>query len=335
MDLFHFEPLKQVPRGVIVDTDIGPDCDDVGALAVLHVLAEKYQIPILGIVNCTSNIYGCGAIDVVGKYCGNGNVPVGIYGKSGFLDGPETMYYNRYLTETFHSIYAPKHETGGEVVCRADGQKPEEAVALYRRLLAEAAPKSIMLITIGPLNNLADLLQSGGDAVSPKSGRELVAEKVYAVVAMAGCTKTKQREYNIICDAEAAQIFLETIPVPVIFSGFEVGLAVMSGFYGKTPENAEQNPIFQAYRLYSEKAFQNDDYINRSFDLTAVQFAFEGEGAYYRMSGPGTMKIDRGAEDATEFVLHPEGSQYYMELACEAQALSALLSEYLLHAGNC
>lgn len=327
MDSFHFEPLKQVPRGVIVDTDIGPDCDDVGALAVLHVLAEKYQIPILGIVNCTSNIYGCGAIDVVGKYCGNGNVPVGIYGRSGFLDGPETLYYNQYLTENFHSVYAPKNE--------AAGRQPEEAVALYRRLLAEAAPKSIMLITIGPLNNLADLLQSGGDAVSPRSGRELIAEKVYAVVAMAGCTEAKQREYNMICDADAAQIFLEMIPVPVVFSGFEVGLAVMSGFYGKPPENAEQNPIFQAYRLYSEKMFRNNDYINRSFDLTAVQFAFEGAGAYYRLSGPGTMKIDRGAENATEFVLHPEGRQYYMELACEAQVLSALLSEYLLHAGKC
>ena len=30
-----FESLKQKPRGVILDTDIGPDCDDVGALAVL------------------------------------------------------------------------------------------------------------------------------------------------------------------------------------------------------------------------------------------------------------------------------------------------------------
>lgn len=60
--MFEYEPLKKVKRSVIVDTDIGPDVDDVGALVVLRKVAQKYDVPVLRIVNCTSNIYGNDAI---------------------------------------------------------------------------------------------------------------------------------------------------------------------------------------------------------------------------------------------------------------------------------
>ncbi len=323
MNGFQFEPLKQVRRGVLVDTDIGPDCDDVGALAVLHALAKRYHVPILGIVNCTSNPYGCGAIDVIGRYCGGGEFPIGMYEKEGFLNGEETMSYNRYLTEVFGSSYGPD-----------GGRSPEAALSLYRRMLAQAEDGSVMLITISPLNNLAGLLRSSGDDVSPKSGLTLVAEKVYAIVSMAGCTQSKQREYNIVCDGDAAQIFLEEVPVPVIYSGVELGLSVFSGFESVPPKNAEHNPVFQAYRLFGETVLHTRDYQNRSFDLTAVHFAFEGEGEYYRLAGPGSMRIDRLAEDATEFVHHAEGTQYYLNLFCERQRLSSVLNGYLRNAGN-
>lgn len=36
-----YEPLKRVKRAVLLDTDIGPDCDDVGALVLLHHLAKN------------------------------------------------------------------------------------------------------------------------------------------------------------------------------------------------------------------------------------------------------------------------------------------------------
>ena len=38
MKKFLFEPLRTVRRSLILDTDIGPDCDDVGALAVMYIL---------------------------------------------------------------------------------------------------------------------------------------------------------------------------------------------------------------------------------------------------------------------------------------------------------
>ena len=65
-----FEPLCKKPRAVILDTDIGPDCDDVGALVCLIDYAKKYGFPILGICNCTSNKAGTGTIDAVCRHCG-------------------------------------------------------------------------------------------------------------------------------------------------------------------------------------------------------------------------------------------------------------------------
>lgn len=39
------------PVEIILDTDIGPDCDDAGAIAVLNVLADKGEANILGLIN--------------------------------------------------------------------------------------------------------------------------------------------------------------------------------------------------------------------------------------------------------------------------------------------
>ena len=40
------EVLNPVP--IILDTDIGPDCDDAGAMSVLHALTNNNEAEILG-----------------------------------------------------------------------------------------------------------------------------------------------------------------------------------------------------------------------------------------------------------------------------------------------
>ncbi|HEX3131944.1 MAG TPA: hypothetical protein VHX44_00005, partial [Planctomycetota bacterium] len=43
-------PWAQEIPSVIVDTDTLTDCDDAGALALLHVLADAGEVKILGVV---------------------------------------------------------------------------------------------------------------------------------------------------------------------------------------------------------------------------------------------------------------------------------------------
>lgn len=317
--MFSYEPLKTVKRSVIVDTDIGPDVDDVGALVVLFKLAQKYGVSVLGVVNCTSNEYGNGAIDVVSRYCGFDGVPIGQTAKKEFLDDETTRQYNRYLTQHFSSVYGPQ------------GKRPEEAVAMYRRILAAAADNSVVLVTIGPLNNIGSLLCSGPDEYSSKDGRTLVSEKVYAVVTMGGSTGSHRREYNIVCDGEASAEFLRDCPVPVIFSGVELGERIQVPFR-EVPENAEENPVYQSYRLYMQEYHKSPVCHSAGFDLTAVQFAFEGEGEYYNLRGPGEMLVFPEEDYATEFMMNEAGTHYSMEPAQSHEALGRVFEEFVWHA---
>ena len=75
MEIKH--PIQPVP--IILDTDICPDCDDAGAVALLHVLSSKGEATILGMGCCTSNPWGAPCLDALNTYCGRSEIPVGTY----------------------------------------------------------------------------------------------------------------------------------------------------------------------------------------------------------------------------------------------------------------
>src|SRR5687767_11741616 len=53
---------------VILDTDIGPDVDDAGAVAVLHALADRGEARILAMFCCTSSDWGAPCLDALNTY---------------------------------------------------------------------------------------------------------------------------------------------------------------------------------------------------------------------------------------------------------------------------
>ena len=70
-------PAKDIPK-IIFDTDMTGDCDDCGALAMLHALADKGEVEILG---CIASYGGTpwvpGCIDAINTYYGRGDLPIG------------------------------------------------------------------------------------------------------------------------------------------------------------------------------------------------------------------------------------------------------------------
>lgn len=62
---------------VILDTDLGIDVDDAGALAVLHALADKGEAKILATVANVNDPHAPGALDAINTYYGRPNIPVG------------------------------------------------------------------------------------------------------------------------------------------------------------------------------------------------------------------------------------------------------------------
>lgn len=249
-------PLKEGGRSVILDTDMGPDCDDAGALALLLHYSKKYGVPVLGVANCTSNKYGNGVIRAISEFCGFENMPVGMNKTTDLLENRKK--FNKPVTKKYFEDVS-------------DAVKAEETCDFYKNALKNQKDNSVTVITIGQLTNIRRILEE-----EP----ELFNEKVNSLICMAG-KFPEGKEFNIEEDVEAAQYVFANFKKVTVFSGFEVGEGIMTG-YKEMPENGENNPIYDCYKLFNGN--ENPPYLRDSWDLTAVQYAFEGNGNFYETS---------------------------------------------------
>jgi inosine-uridine nucleoside N-ribohydrolase len=245
------------PVPVILDTDIGPDCDDAGAVAVLNALADLGEARLLAMACCTSNEWGAACIAAINTYYGRPDIPVGTYKGEGFL------------TES------PYAEAVGRAFANplGSGRNAPDARDLYRQVLAAQPDGSVVFCTIGPLNNARDLLLSEPDGHSPLSGKELIATKVRLLVVMGGGFPGGD-EWNFMQDGPAAQSVTREWPGPIVFSGKDIGLAIETGARLAT-ETPESNPVRKAYELYTGG---RDRF---SWDQTAALYAVRGARGYW------------------------------------------------------
>ncbi|MCU0354170.1 MAG: nucleoside hydrolase [Cytophagales bacterium] len=158
----------------------------------------------------------------------------------------------------------------------------EDALTLYRRLLAAQPDGSVTIATVGFLTNLADLLQSKPDKFSPLGGAELVKRKVKRLVSMAGKFPSGS-EYNIQCDPIAAKYVAEQWPTEIIFSGFEIGQAIHTGLPLIQNEKIQNSPIKEAFAIAIPMS-KEDAAGRMSWDQTAVLVAVKGYEPYYSVN---------------------------------------------------
>ena len=62
-----------------------------------------------------------------------------------------------------------------------------EATEVYRKVLSEAEDHSIVISSIGFVQNIANLLQSEPDQYSPLNGYDLIMKKVKTIVWQGTC----------------------------------------------------------------------------------------------------------------------------------------------------
>ena len=234
---------------VILDTDLGSDCEDAGALAVLHKLEKQGKAQILAVTHCTSEIGGAVTIQAINELYGRGDIPVGRYETKTFLEEDYCKKYTAYIMSDYLK----------------ERQMPEfkNAVKLLRKTIAEN--KDITLIEIGPMNNITELLKSRADEFSCLSGIELVKENVKEMYVMGGHFKdTDYKEYNIVCDIESAQYVADNFPMPIVYCGFEIGCDILTGAKLK---DGKDNMLKEIYNLATE------DGLRPSWDPITVYYA--------------------------------------------------------------
>ncbi len=230
-------PAISEPVAVILDSDIGPDCDDAGAAAVLNALADNGEAEILAMMCCISSPWGAPCLQAINTYYGRGTTPIGTLKTEGFLSEPKDEKYNKYIAHHYPNslkscVSAP------------------DAIDLYRQILSARPDKSVVIVAIGPLVNLKNLLASGPDRHSHLSGRDLVDQKVKLLSVMGGAFPAGT-EWNFQQDPEAARVVTQHWPSPIIFSGFEIGYPIMTG-KSLSRKSGPDNPVRKAYELYTE-----------------------------------------------------------------------------------
>ena len=249
---------------VILDTDMGPDYDDVGALAILHVMADNKEVKILGTFSSNKHEKAVPCISVINTWFARPTLPMTAPNEEGVY---LTTWHKKKWTEELPAKYPHLLREGDEMA---------DMVEAYRYILSKQPKQSVTIVTVGFMTNIASLLRSKADKYSPLDGVELVRERVKLWVAMAG-TFPSGKEFNVEQDAASSKYAVENFPSPILFSGFEIGAPVLTG-KRLISKPGMTGPIYEAYAL---SMAEGDKEGRSSWDQTAVLTAVRGVSPYF------------------------------------------------------
>ena len=312
-------PLLGFPQratSVILDTDIGPDYDDVGAMALLHALEDLGEAKILATISCNAFETTGPTLSVLNTYFHRPEIPIGIVKSTVPNEACKQLWAQAIIGNYPHPL-----KSNAEAM---------EAVSLYRKTLSSQPDKSVTVITIGFFTNLANLLSSKPDEFSSLTGNELVGKKVKQLVSMAagiGKDGKSAYEFNVVIDAGAARKVLAEWPTPILLSGFEIGEKVLTGSRLIKNEEIKQSPVKDAYRV-ALKA-DNNTVGRNSWDQTAVLVAIRGYSLYFN-----SRKVNFEINADGRNVLVPGENFAYLTEKIPPVEVAKVIEDLMMHQPN-
>jgi inosine-uridine nucleoside N-ribohydrolase len=299
------------PARVIFDSDMGPDYDDVGAIAILHALADSGYAKILA--TCTSTKYEgvAGVMNVFNTYFNRPNIPVGVpKGKA------STQKDWQHWTDTVLAKYTHRIMKNSEV---------PNAVEVYRKVLAKQPEKSVTIVTVGFLTNLAALLNSGPDKYSKLSGKDLVLRKVKRLVSMAGRFPSG-REFNVYTDSTASNVVSKNWPTEILFDGFEIGSKIKTGLPLIENKNIAGSPVKDVFKICIAKS-KDDAQGRMSWDEIAVLVAVKGYNPWFTLQKGKIIIKENGSNEWDENSF----GHFYIKLARPVSEIETVLNNLMMH----
>ena len=296
---------------IIFDTDLGPDYDDVGALAFLHAMADSGKAHILATISSNIHELVAPSIDVINTYFGRGNLPVG---------APKTNAVSMTASQHWPDSIVKKYPH--RILSTAD---VEDAVIVYRRILASQPDNSVTLVTVGFFTNLANLLKSQPDSLSALSGTELVAKKVCRLVSMAG-RFPEGREFNVYCDSTASEYVFNEWPTEIIFTGFEIGWEIRTGLR-LINSGISNSPVKDVFRI-SIPLSEEDRYGRMSWDETAVLIAVYGTDGFFKTRRGNIIVATDGSNRWSD---DPQGKHWYVIREMPAEDMARFIEDRMMH----
>ena len=247
---FSWASISFAQPKIIFDTDMGSDCDDAGALALLHKLADKGEVEIIGtIFSSNANHYGIGVCAAINQYYGRPEIPLGQYQGTTVIGDPNDSYSRHIALE--------QTQFGHQV-----SNKAPELIGMYKKILEAQPDQSVTILTVGHPVGLFYLMND------PEGG-DLVERKVKNWIAMTHTDTIPQSDWNFGKNGTAPYIarLLKIWPTDSYFSG--AGEDIITGNV-KLPKTSSHNPVKKAYELWGNNALKNG---RSSWDQIAVLFA--------------------------------------------------------------
>jgi inosine-uridine nucleoside N-ribohydrolase len=300
------EPLK-----IIFDTDLGPDYDDVGALAFLHAMADSGKTEILATVSSNKHELVAPSIEVINTYFGRPGLAIGAPKTEGVNLGSSQHWADSIVAKYPHAI-----QSTNEVA---------DAVDVYRKVLAGQPDKSVTIVTVGFLTNLNNLLKSQSDNISRLSGEELVKRKVIRLVSMAG-RFPEGREFNVCEDSAASQYVFNNWPGEIIFTGFEIGWNIRTGLK-LIKSDITISPVKDVFSISIPLSADDKDG-RMSWDETAVLIGVYGtEGFFGSVRG----RIIVNPDGSNNWENNPDGLHLYVLQQMPIAQMSTFIEDRMMH----
>jgi len=300
-----------LPVKIIFDTDMGPDYDDVGALAFLHAMADSGKVDILATVSSNKHELVIPAIEIINTYFGRSGLPLG---------APKTEGVNMGSPQHWADSLVAKYEHSAKST-----EDAEDAVAVYRKILSEQPDNSVTIVTVGFLTNLKNLLDSQPDNISPLNGTDLVSRKVTNLVSMAG-KFPEGKEFNVFMDSVSSEYVLTNWPGQIIFSGFEIGWEIRTGLK-LIKSGISDSPVKDAFRI-SIPMSEEDKNGRMSWDQTAVLIAVYGTEGFFETER-GSIIVNK--DGSNSWKKEPNGKQLYVIQKMAVNKMSSFIEERMMH----
>lgn len=284
-------------KEVILDTDIGCDCDDAVAIALLIKLSRSGKCFFDTVTTSTAREGATACIKAIAGYYGYDVKNLGKMSPPP-LECDSQDYYAQ--------ATAKKYGTNDSTL---------SSVTVLRKKLSQVS-KKVTFITIGPLTALARFLKSGADGISPLTGQQLFDEKVDKIYIMGGgfsyldnANNEAIKEWNIIQDIESAQYAVSNIKCEAVFSPSEVGGRIFSGNCLKKEAG---NPAWYCMAKFAGEE-RAENYSRQSWDPVTVYLAVMGITEPFYRSQRGWVNVEE--DGVTSFKADNDGKHSYIKIA--------------------
>lgn len=288
--------LRAAPR-IIFDTDMDSDCDDAGALAELHALADAGEAEILATVCSSRHKWSAPCVEAINRYYGRPDLPIGV------PRGRETgARIGSKYAETIAREYPGRLKSYDDAPA---------ATEVYRRLLAAHPDGSVTIVTVGDVTNMRDLLETKADAISDLAGPDLIRRKVAKWVCMGGRYPEHLDPHvfgNFKTDPQATVAAVRDWPGTIWFCG--LGDDIATGRCLR--EAAADHPVKRIYKLYL-----GDAPTRPSWDLIATLYAVRPDAKFWQLRTKGHNHIfDNGTNQWRD---EPDRDHVLLELDADGK----------------